>query len=90
MDDPHGNIFHAYRGPSASEDAYARQLEDNFTRALAITLHRIHDSPARAVMLAALGFPESEWDEPYTCHLQVVRPGAGWPGPSNRSLLVVH
>jgi hypothetical protein len=90
MQDPHLNVFHAYRGAAYSENASARQLEDNLTRSLVITLDLIRESPARMPIFEALGIDESESDKPYQCQLQVSRESPDWPPPSLRRLVVIH
>lgn len=90
MQDPHLNVFHAYRGTAYSEDTSARQLEDNLTRSLVITLDLIRDSPARVPILEALGIDEPESDKPYQCQLQVSRESPDWPPPLSRRLVVIH
>ena len=90
MTDPHLNIFHAYRGPSASDVARDRQLEDNLTRALAITLQSVRATPAQAPLLQLLGVPNAQLDEPFQCRLQVDEDDSSWPRAHERQLLVLH
>lgn len=90
MSDPHTNIFHAYRGPASSEEVSARQLEDNLTRALVITLNHVRESGARMALLDALHVPTLHQDKAYHCHLQVSAASPDWPNPSKRRLLVIH
>ena len=90
MNDPHLNIFHSYRGPSASEGTATRQLEDNLTRALIITLEKIRQSAARVEMLRSLRIPVTNLNEPYQCRLQVSKEDPDWPRSSKRRLLVIH
>lgn len=90
MQDPHLNVFHAYRGATYSEDAEARQLEDNLTRSLVITLELIRESPARIPLLEALGINDSESAKPYQCQLQVGQESPDWPSSSRRRLVVIH
>lgn len=90
MNDPHLNIFHAYRGPSASEEAATRQLEDNLTRALIITLNTIQYSEARVEILRTLRIPEEALEKPYQCRLQVSKEDPDWPERSKRRLLIIH
>lgn len=90
MQDPHLNVFHAYRGATSSEGASIRQLEDNLTRSLIITLDLIRDSPARILLLKALGIDDSESGKPYQCQLQVSSESPDWPSPLRRRLVVIH
>ncbi len=90
MSDPHTNIFHAYRGSASSEEASERQLEDNFTRALVITLNHVRQSGARMALLDALQVPPLHQDKAYHCQLQVSAASPDWPDPSKRRLLVIH
>lgn len=63
MSDPHLNIFHAYRGATPSggdaDVVRDRQLEDNLTRALLITLQAVRGSTAQQPLLRALGVPDA-------------------------------
>ncbi len=88
MSDPHFNIFHAYRGSNRSEAAAYRQLEDNLTRALGITLRAIHGTSMQAALLERLGFDSSESEDDYRVHLQLARPPT--TPPAKRFLLVIH
>ncbi len=90
MSDPHTNIFHAYRGPASSEDASERQLEDNLTRSLVITLNHVRESSARRALLDALHVPPLHQDRAFHCRLQVSAASPDWPEPSKRRLLVIH
>lgn len=94
--DPHLNLFQSYRGPSqkpkSAEDALKAedpQLEDNLTRALVVTLNNIADGPARAALLALLGW-ESGWGGFERGDLQVNAEGVDWPQTSRRKLVVLH
>ena len=90
MADPHFNIFHAYRGPRESADAGERQLEDNLTRALIVTLNTIRNSKARFDVLRALQIPEDSLERPYRCRLQVTKEDTDWPARAQRRLIVIH
>lgn len=90
MNDPHLNIFHAYRGPTFSEQAAIRQLEDNLTRALIVTLENVRNSPAHSVLLKVLGLPVEEASATFSCRLQVSHASPQWPAPHRRRLLVIH
>lgn len=83
MSDPHLNIFHAYRGATSgggdhAERARERQLEDNLTRALLITLQAVQGTAAQGPLLRALGAPDAQADAPYQCLLQVTEPDPAW------------
>lgn len=71
MNDPHFNIFYSYRGPSTSEGPSVRQLEDNLTRAVVVTLNHLRDSEACVPLLEALAFRATHSDRPLQCRLQV-------------------
>lgn len=90
MHEPHLNIFHAYRGPTSSEEAATRQLEDNLTRALMVTLDVTKNSPFAAAIFETLHLPAEAAFTPYRCGLQVSRPSPDWPAPERRRLLVIH
>ena len=90
MSDPHLNIFHAYRGSTRSEDAALRQLEDNLTRALAITLDAARDTAIAQPVLDALQFEPSDTREPYQLRLQVTGPPSALSESARRRLLVIH
>jgi hypothetical protein len=90
VSDPHFNIFHAYRGPVSFDEARERQLEDNLTRALIVTLSTVRNPEARRFLLDELGYPDTEPDDVIQYRLQVGRPDPNWPPPANRHLLVIH
>lgn len=88
--DLHLNVFHAYRGASQDDVARERQLEDNLTRALAITITRLEGVEARATVLGALGVDSDHRAGLRTLRAEVTVPGATWPPSNRRRLLVVH
>lgn len=88
--EPHVNLFFAYRGPSPSDEAATRQLEDNLTRALIVTLRTVQDRHARRALLRALSIDEDALDQPPRVALQVRAPGDDWPPRHRRRLLVIH
>ena len=90
MSDPHFNIFNAYRGSASLESIRERQLEDNLTRALIITLNSLMHLQARNTLLATLGFTRITDDEPIQCKLQVSRVEEHWPTNLHKSLVVAH
>jgi len=97
--DPHLNVFHAYRGAAIDDVARSTQLEDNLTRALAITLGSLNPGPALDALLDALHAPDestpgSTTDRSPPRHslkgiaLQVTQTDDAWPG--RRALVVIH
>ncbi|MPZ22081.1 MAG: hypothetical protein GEU28_00710 [Dehalococcoidia bacterium] len=88
--DPYFNIFNAYRGSSRrGEEVVERQLEDNLTRALAITLSHTRGSEACTGLLRTLGVSEPGLGDDLICRLQVKNQERDWPDPSTRRLAVI-
>lgn len=86
-DDPHFNVFYAYRGAVNGEQAPRRQLEDNLTRAVGIVLRGL--GPAAWPILTVLGVPPAQRKKPFRVEFQSAEPGPGWPPPSARRLIAV-
>ena len=86
--DPHLNVFHAYRDPGRDPESRAQQLEDNLTRALAITLSRLQDERVRSQLLVALGVQPEKAAGFRGSLLQVAVTDNAWP--SDRRIVVVH
>ena len=87
--DPHFNVFHAYRGAAPDAAARARQLEDNLTRALAITLAHVRGTDAAARLLSELGVPEGLRLKAFEIQLQVPAVTISWPSPDQRQLVAI-
>ena len=89
------NIFHAYRGQTrgahgADEVAKTRELENNLTRALAITLSRLGPCEARSRLLETLGVPADLVTGFRRCLLQVSKPEPRWAAlPTRRFVAIV-
>lgn len=88
-EDPHFNLFYAYRGATPDAAARARQLEDNLTRALAIALTHLRGTQSCAALLAELNVPPHLQLKPFEIRLQVSAVTTSWPTPDRRQLIAI-
>ena len=82
--DPHFNIFHAYRGSAPNDTTRRRQLEDNLTRALGITLSHLSGSPLAERFLETLGVEPQLRRQPFEVQFQVAALPMGRPSALKR------